>query len=141
MQTKFSQILKVKKQIVDECERELLDIRNVKKNKLLQIQDLKLQIKNTQKPKNGSFLQLNMVYLNLRILSNQKKEFENDIISLDNQIEGLKELYKVANIEFEKIKYLDSQEIKKIIKLQNMQEKKDMDEISNILFSRKGELI
>lgn len=141
MQTKFSQILKVKKQIVDECERELLDIRNVKKNKLLQVQDLKIQIKNTQKPKNGSFLQLNMVYLNLRILSNQKKEFENDIISLDNQIEGLKELYKVANIEFEKIKYLDIQEIKRIIKLQDMQEKKDMDEISNILFSRKGELI
>jgi flagellar export protein FliJ len=141
MQTKFSQILKVKKQKVDECERELLDIQNVRKKILGKIEDLKTQIIKTQKPTSGTITQLNLVFSIISSLTNQVKELENDIISINRQIEGLKELYKEANIEFEKIKYLNSEEIKGVIKLQDLQEKKDMDEISNILFSRKKEAL
>jgi flagellar export protein FliJ len=142
MKTRFSQILKVKKRRVDECERELLDIRNVKKNKLLQINNISKEIENFKKPASGNIMQLNLSFSLLSQLNNQKKSYKSDINILDAQIEGLKELYKEANIEFEKIKYLDSIEIKKILSIEAEKEKKDMDEISNILFSRKlGEAV
>jgi len=50
----------------------------------------------------------------------------------------LQKEYKIANIEYEKINYLDAQEIEKIKKEKLEQERKDMDEISNVLFVNKN---
>jgi len=55
---------------------------------------------------------------------------------LNQQIEGIKELYKEANIDFEKINYLEDLEIKKQLEELKVQENKDMDEIANLLFTK-----
>jgi len=137
MKTKFSQIVKVKQRKVDEIENELMDVRFQKRKTLSMIEDILKEIEGLKTPQSGSFAEINLSHSYLKNLSNQKKEKEKEILQLDKQIEGIKELYKEANIEFEKIKYLEDLEIEKKLHELKVQEAKDMDEIANLLHAKK----
>ena len=52
---------------------------------------------------------------------------------LENRKKELFEELKKANIEYEKVKYLQMQEVKKIIKKNRLKEAKEMDEIAILL--------
>lgn len=54
-----------------------------------------------------------------------------------NQVHLAKEQLKIDMIEYEKFKYLDLQEIKKIIKKQKMLEAKELDEVALMTYARK----
>ena len=54
-----------------------------------------------------------------------------------NQVESAKGQLKLDMIEYEKFKYLDLQEIKKIIKKQKMLEAKELDEVALMTHTRK----
>ena len=136
MKTKFSQLVKVKKRRVDEIENELLDIQNQRRSILIKIEDILKEISLIKTPKSGSFSQINISHMHLKNFSTQKRTYEEEIIRVDRQIIGLKELYKEANIEFEKVKYLEDLEIKKQLQLLKIKENKDMDEIANLLFTK-----
>lgn len=136
MKTKFSQLVKVKKRRVDEIENELLDIQNQKRSVLIQIEDILKEISSIETPKSGSFSQINIAHMHLKNFSNQKNRYEEEIVKLDQQILGIKELYKEANIEFEKVKYLEDLEIQKQLNALKIKENKDMDEIANLLFTK-----
>ncbi len=136
MRTKFSQIVKVKKRRVDEIENELLDTQNQKRRVLVWIENILKEISELKTPKSGSFSQINIAHMHLKNLSNQKSSYEEEVVRLNQQIEGIKELYKEANIDFEKIKYLEDLEIKRQLQALKVQENKDMDEIANLLFTK-----
>jgi len=137
MKTKFSQLVKVKKRKVDEIESELLDTQNQKRRVEIEIKNILQEIRELKAPQSGNFAELNLSYSYLSNLSNQKKFKEEQLHSIIQQIEVIKELYKEANIEYEKIKYLDEQEIKRQLEELKIKENKDMDEIANLLHSRK----
>ena len=59
---------------------------------------------------------------------------ESDIENLSNEIK--EEELKKANIEYEKMKYLQNEEIKKELKRLKLQESRDMDEIAILLRGR-----
>ncbi len=136
MKTKFSQIVKLKQRRVDEIENEMLDVRNKKKVLLSKIEALEKEVLEIKVPKSGSFVEINITNMHLKNLSLQKKTCNENILLLDRQIEGLKVLYKEANIDYEKIKYLDNEEIKRILNEKKIEENKNMDEIANLLFSK-----
>jgi len=138
MKTKFSQLVKVKKRRIDEIENELLDTQNQKRRVLIQIEDLLKEISKIKTPKSGSFSQINIAHFHLKNFSNQKNRYEEEIVKLDQQILGIKELYKEANIEFEKVKYLEDLEIQKQLHELKIKENKDMDEIANMLFAKQS---
>jgi len=55
-----------------------------------------------------------------------------------NQVALVKEQLKIDMVEYEKFKYLDLQEIKKIIKKQKMLEAKELDEVALMTHTRKN---
>jgi len=55
-----------------------------------------------------------------------------------NQVALVKEQLKIDMVEYEKFKYLDLQEIKKIIKKQKMLEAKELDEVALMTHARKN---
>ncbi len=138
MKTKFSKLVKVKKQKINEIESELLDVTNQKQKMYIHIQETRKEIAEFKKPSSGNFSELNLSYSNLANLSNQKKSYEDKILMFEKQLDGLKELYKEANIEYEKIKHLEDLEIKKQLFELKRKESKDMDEIANLLFAKKN---
>ena len=55
------------------------------------------------------------------------------------QVLAAKEQFKKDMIEHEKFKYLELQEIKKILKAKKIQEMKDLDEVALMTYTNKGE--
>ena len=140
-QTRFTDILKVKKQKLSEVERELLDVQNRKKRIELKVEQVDEEVASLETPKSGDFGTLQMSRQSFLYLIQQKEVLIEKLALRIQQIEGLKELYKEANIEYEKIAYLDADEIKKEMKRIADEESKELDEIANILFVNKREKV
>ena len=136
MKTKFSQILKLKKRRVEEIENALTEVRAQKRRALREIEDILQEIASLKTPTSGSFGEMNVAFMSLSQLSNQKKSKEFEVTQIEQRIRDIQELYKEANIEFEKIQYLEDEEHKKVLEALKVQENKDMDEIANLLYSR-----
>ena len=74
----------------------------------------------------------------LYILRRDKKSVEEQLLLKENEVRELQNKYKIANMEFEKIKYLEEQDFIVWLDKIKKQELLDMDEISNMLFNNKG---
>jgi regulator of replication initiation timing len=90
-----------------------------------------------ESPHEGSFS-------NMIVFEDIKKAFRYEIESLREQLENLArqrerllEELRVANMEFEKMKYLESEEIKKFLKAKAQREAKDLDEIGVMLYNNR----
>jgi len=140
-QTRFTDILKVKKQKLSEVERELQDVRNRKKKLELKIEQLDADVASLQPPKSGDFGALQISRQSFLYLIQQKELLLDKLAIRIKQIKGLEELYKESNIDYEKIAYLDTLEIKKEMKRIADEESKELDEIANILFVNKREKV
>ncbi|MDD2384461.1 MAG: flagellar export protein FliJ [Sulfurospirillaceae bacterium] len=143
MKSKFSKIAKVRKQKRDAIERELIKSQN--KEKLLQhkIASLYEEIVAMQTPQNGTISLLSLLNEQKRILNRDKKEHERALHVAQDNSQKLQAEYHKAHIEFEKINYLEEQDIKAFMYKIKMQEQLELDEISTMLFangkSKKGE--
>jgi len=135
MKTKFSDILKVKKQVVEKIERNIQKINSSIQTLQNKINSLNNELSSFSFPKEGDFRQFQQVKLMQESLINEIKNFENQIMILENRKNEMNELKK-ANIEYEKIKYLENLEIQKIIKEKRLKESKEMDEIAILLRNR-----
>jgi len=96
-------------------------------------------LENIQMPDSGSmadFLATRTLVSSQRGIIDHNKEWVN---YAKNQLANAKEQLKKDMIEYEKYKYLELEEIKKIIKKQKQKESKDLDEIALITFARKDE--
>ena len=135
MKTKFSELVKLKKQKVSEIERSLADQRFEKQKLVSQIAEILTQIQNFTLPKSGDISTFQMATLQKNYLFKEKEHKENMIKYFDQEIERLNILYKEANIEYEKIKHLHQLEEQKMIDARLREEAKEMDEIAGQLFS------
>lgn len=137
VKTKFDTIVKLKKSQLDKIDREIskidsqLHIAKTQLNSLIDERD-KLEY-----PKSGNFFMISQfkMILNAKLLEIETKKEE--IEFLKNQKKILLSNLKEANIEYEKMKYLQAEEIKMIIKNKKQQEIKELDEIALMLY--KGE--
>lgn len=137
MKTKFSEILKVKKQKVSEIEQRLAAKRHEKEVVLLQKVQIESQIAAFTLPQHGDFSAMKMAISSRDYLFKEKEHKDNMIKYFDQEINNLNILYKKANIEYEKIKHLHEVQMQKLIEQMQKEESKQMDEIANQLFIRK----
>jgi len=133
MKTKFSDILKIKKQTVEKIERNIQKINASIQMLQNKINSLNNDLSSFSFPHDGDFRQFQQVKLMQENLINEIKNFENQIKILENRKNELMEELKKANIEYEKIKYLHELEIQKILKKRKQKENQEMDEIAILL--------
>ena len=137
MKTKFTAIVKVRKKAVDDVQNAIyavdIEISNAK-SKLASTEERYFGL---ESPHEGSFS-------NMIVFEDIKKAFRYEIESLREQLENLArqrerllEELRVANMEFEKMKYLESEEIKKFLKAKAQREAKDLDEIGVMLYNNR----
>jgi hypothetical protein len=136
MKTKFSELLKVKKQKLSEIEQQLAAKRYEKEVVVLQKVQIESEISAFQLPKEGDFSSMKLAIANREYLFKEKEHKENMIKYFEQEIDNLNFLYKEANIEYEKIKHLHEVEVEKMITELLKKESKQMDEIANQLFVR-----
>ena len=141
MKTRFADLLKVKKQKLDEVERQLLDVQNRIKRLEHKVAQVDHDIAVLKLPESGDFGLIQMSRVGFLSLVSQKESYIEKLAVRQQQVLGLKSLYQEVNIEYEKIVYLDAEEIKKEMRRLKDEESKELDEIANILFVNKKEKV
>ncbi len=137
MKTKYSQLLKVKKQKVDGIENKIA-LLNAQKNKIaVELEVLKREINDLKLPKEGKFGQFVTASFAFEKLMGVKKEKEKEIDSKNSQIIEARNEYKMALMEYEKIKYLEDLIIKEKLAKNKKDEQKLLDEISVLTYKRR----
>jgi len=138
MNSKFTPIVKVRKQQMDKVETLLAKARLQKSELEQQLTLVCKNIEETEVPESGSISLMVCFRERLDILRKEKIKFDKDILIKTNEINQLQDKYKRTHIEYEKIKYLEKQDYEEWMDKIKKQEQLDMDEISNMLFVNKG---
>ncbi len=136
MKTKFSELLKVRKQKLSEIERELADKQSQRTVLQEQVAQISGRIAAYTLPQSGSYTAMQVALGKKAYLFRDKEHKENMIKYFDQEIKNLNILYKEATIAYEKIKHLHEREVAEIVAEKLRQEAKEMDEIAGQLFYR-----
>ncbi len=138
MKTKYSQLLKIKKQKVETIENAITNLNlEIKKNEF-EIEKTINDINSLKKPKSGKFSIIMAHNYSFENLVYFKKEKQFLLIEKKEKLLKLQKEYKTALIEFEKVKYLEDLIIKKQMEKDRKKEQKMIDEISVMNFKRKS---
>ncbi len=137
MNSKFTPIVKVRKQQRDMVENRLAKARFERHELEQKISSTCREIDETVTPTSGNIAMMNMVRERLAIIRKEKDALQGRLAIKEQEIEQLRDKYKRVNTEFEKIKYLEEQDFQAWMKKIKKTESLDMDEISNILFVNK----
>lgn len=139
MKTKFDSIVKVKKQTLDESERELKALHARIYQEEERLQTFSHDLTTIDYPHDGNFGLFMQQRSFLSILHNQIDTQKTFLANLEKEKEKQALKVKKDRIEYEKMKYLKTEEIKKIIKNKNIKEMKEMDEIAIMLYKNREE--
>lgn len=111
MKSQFTKIAKIRKQKRDTIERELMKSQNKERLLSHKITTLYDDIAAVQIPKEGVMTMLLMVNEQKNILNREKKRCEQELYEVQRMTKKLQSEYQKAHIEYEKIKYLEEQEL------------------------------
>lgn len=141
MKSKFSSVLKVKKQALEKAENNL----NLAKNRQRENEanlELAIQVANSiHLPQSGSVNSLRE-NLQMQSVAREVKERAFEKVKLSQQeVNHYQILYKKAYLDFEKIQYLEKEELKKMKKELERLKAKTLDEIavSRFFYGAKNE--
>ncbi len=137
MKTKYSQLLKVKKQRVDTIENEIAILNSKRESIKNEIDRLALQISSLQKPKDGKFGIFLSVSYSFGKLHSLKKSKEEVLSQKESELHRKQEEYKVALMDYEKIKYLEDLLVGKKLDKIKKDEQKLLDELSQTVYKRR----
>jgi len=132
--TKFDSLVQLKQLKIDEIQNNLSKL-----NKALQEEEnilniLENEFSSLTLPKEGNFALINQFKIIQQAKIREINQKKSQINFIKSQIENTNNQLKEANLEYEKMKYLQSEEIKKYLKKIKENEAKNMDEIALMLF-------
>ena len=137
MKTRYTPLLNLKKNELDRCERELQKANQVVLSATSSLDEAYLLLETLQLPQKGTIkemLSANSFISRQREIVEDKKNW---VLFAEHQTESAVSKLKLSNIEYEKFKYLDFEEIKKLVKLRALKESKDLDEIALMTYNKK----
>ncbi|MBN2815487.1 MAG: flagellar FliJ family protein [Campylobacterales bacterium] len=138
MTTRYSSLVNVKKNIVQQKERGVesanLNLQNAKKA----VDSSYAELTQIQAPQNGKIND----FISTRVLLDAQraliKHNEEWLSYASKEIENAKQDLKGAMIEYEKFKYLEYQELQKELSRKKLKEAKELDEIALVVHTRKS---
>ncbi len=135
MKSQFTKIAKIRKQKRDTIERDLVKSQNKEKMLSHKIMALYTQIVELKTPQEGAISLLSLLAEHKRILNRDKKQCENELEAVQKETALLRMAYQKAHIEYEKIHYLEEQELQALIEKMKKEEQLFLDEVSTQLFA------
>jgi len=139
MKTRFSSLVTIKKSTMQKSERVLQAANADLNNASIALQISYDSLKDVEPPSQGTMSQMlasRTLLDSQRGLIAHNKEW---ISFAKNQVSQAKEKLKLDMIEHEKFKYLELEEIKKVLKEKKIQEAKDLDEVALMTHSKKNQ--
>lgn len=136
MKTRFTPLVKVKKEAMDSAERNLQQANHTRHKAQSALDEAYAQLQNASTPSSGTmtdFRNSRMLIEGQRKIIEEKKEW---VAFAEDQVAKARESLKKAMIDFEKFKYLEAQQIKEELLKQRRQEQRDLDEIAVQTYGR-----
>jgi len=137
MKTRFSSLVTLKKSAMDKSER-VLQNANIDLNNAITALELSYNsLSDIETPDSGT---VSSLLASRTLLNSQRGTIQHNhgwVEFAKNQVNMAKEQLKLDVIEYEKFKYLEVQEIKKMIKEQKIKEAKELDEIALMTYGQK----
>lgn len=134
MKTKFSPVVKLRQNKLDDIEMHLSAARAHKNMLEMRLERAKMLLANEVFPKSGNSATLQIALSTHALLISELEELKQKIAHVTNQIYQLENAYKTAFVELEKMKYLETEEIKRILKERDKIAAKELDEIATQRF-------
>lgn len=138
MKTRFSSLVTLKKSTMKKSERAVQSANADLNSAHMALEISKNSLSSIDMPQSGT---MNDFLASRRLLDSGRELIQHNqkwVEYSKNQVELAKEQLKLDMIEYEKFKYLDLQEIKKIIKKRKIEESKDLDEVALMTHVRKN---
>ncbi len=139
MKTRFSPLVKIKKDVMDRCERQLQQANLNVDNAQTSLEKAYNDLAAASTPDSGAmqeFLQSRMIISVQRGIVAEKREW---LAFANGEVEMAKQALKDAMMEYEKFKYLEAEEIKAILLKQKRTQQVELDEIAVQNFGRRRE--
>lgn len=130
MNTKFSQVIKLKKQNLDKIEICLAKCKTLRSQLEELLKKATLELSSHKFPKGGNFIVMKSSLEEQRLLREHKDDLIEKLSLNQKEIMHYELQYKKAYMEFEKIRYLEQEEIKKILEKAKKDEAIMLDEIA-----------
>ena len=130
MRTQFTSLVRVKKNAVDKCEQDLLQANEAIQNAQQALEISYNELHTTTIPDSGSvsrLLQARMKLTAQRAIIDKNRQWLN---YARMQAEKSREVLKASVVEYEKFKYLEAEQIRKILKKQKRELDNELDEIA-----------
>jgi len=137
MKTRFSSLVSIKKNEMQKQERIMQSTNTDLNSASIALELSYTAISDIDAPTSG-FMSGFLASRSLLDASRQLIEHNKEWVTFaKSQVMSAKEALKLSMIEYEKFKYLELEDIKKIIKLQEEKESKDLDEVALMIHQRK----
>jgi flagellar biosynthesis chaperone FliJ len=140
MKTRFSSLVTIKKNTMEKSERLMQSANKNLQNAKTALQESLALLNDIHTPQTGNMSEF---LANRSLLDSQRALIEHNeewVVYANKEVLAAKEQLKLAMIEYEKFKYLEVQEIEKILKAQKIQEAKDLDEVALMTHAKKREI-
>lgn len=134
MKTKFTPVVKLRQNKLDEIELALNKARAYESTLKSQLERTRMLLASKPFPKSGDFTSLQIALSSQALLTKQIDELKQKITQIAKQILNLQNAHKTAYIELEKVKYLENSQIKEILKERAKIASKNLDEIATQRF-------
>ena len=140
MKTRYTPLLKIKKSDLDKCERELQIANQALQDANLSLEDAYAVLAQLQTPVHGKIQDMLQARSFINIQRSIVEDKKNWVDFATHQVESAVAKLKISNLEYEKFKYLDYEEIKKQLTARAKKESKELDEIALMTYKKKEEL-
>jgi flagellar biosynthesis chaperone FliJ len=140
MKTRFSSLVTVKKNTMQKSESLLQNANKNLQNAKAALHESLAELKNIPSLESGviaNFLANRALFESQRAIIQHNEEW---IAYTNKEVVDAKEQLKNDMIEYEKFKYLELQEIEKMIKAQKIKEAKDLDEVALMTYTKKTKM-
>ena len=137
MKTQYSSLVKIKKQHLDKMELAVSSCHSTIAQVKEKIEASYTQLRALEIPQDGNF----SIYRQMQLL---KHRIQDEIafnkynlqMAQNALIKAMQQL-KTANIEHEKFKFLETNEVEKVLKAQKLKESKALDEVALMMFNNR----
>jgi len=138
MITKFTPLVKYRKREVEKVESHLLSLNAMITKQKQKVKSIKDKINSTVLPKSGAInllKEVNDMMIFQKIDQNKKYA---KLLELQDEKRSINDKLHSANIDYEKAKYLDTQEIQKKLKIMKQKDENELNEVSIMLYNNKS---
>jgi flagellar biosynthesis chaperone FliJ len=138
LKNQYTPLVKIKKDRLEMMERSVQTCHQTIRTINEKIEDAYYELRNLEIPQGGDFSLFRQMQLLKHRVQDEIQFNKHNLLMAENALKKAMQQLKTASIEYEKFKYLETNEIEKVLKEQKRKEAKALDEVALMTFAQRS---